>query len=339
MFFLLISDLYNKTKLRYHNIKETCMNYTESWNRLCAEHLNGQHKTEIEIKQDWNNYFEELFGYGKGISDIFINGTDEKLFLAEIKQYSMSENSNIKKQIENNLEHKHLSIGILVCDKMYIYCYDFAQKTAIPLSIPFERNNQNGIKFMELFNKQNFNEKKIQEFVLSIYQKTPRVSEIKQKITVDLIKNLLREQFSKEYSKDEFDDAISDIEIKICSNTTIAAPHIGISKTIKNSGTIPDEINKVKNRVPKWFENYEQYNSIILYSFMKLYDTSKGYVKYDELEKNANLGKHFKGNFDQMKNFGEKNHGKIFEQASGDDKIYLWEKTKDFILNLWKKYK
>jgi hypothetical protein len=38
-----------------------------------------------------------------------------------------------------------------------------------------------------------------------------------------------------------------------------------------------------------------------------------------------------------MKNFGEKNHGKVFEERDGY--VTLWEPVKDFILNLYNKNK
>lgn len=39
-------------------------------------------------------------------------------------------------------------------------------------------------------------------------------------------------------------------------------------------------------------------------------------------------------NFDQMKNFGRKNHGKVFSITDGE--IELWSEVKSFILDLYK---
>lgn len=38
-----------------------------------------------------------------------------------------------------------------------------------------------------------------------------------------------------------------------------------------------------------------------------------------------------------MKNFGEKNHGKVFEENDGV--ITLWEPVQEFILELYKRFK
>lgn len=97
------------------------------------------------------------------------------------------------------------------------------------------------------------------------------------------------------------------------------------------------EISKVENRLPKWLNNPMQLNSRILYAFLRLYDPTVGYVFYNELERVSNLGKIFSSNFDQMKNFGKKNHGKIFEQDG--NRVYLWDKVKDFVLSAYKQSK
>lgn len=97
------------------------------------------------------------------------------------------------------------------------------------------------------------------------------------------------------------------------------------------------EIAKVEKRLPGWFKNSKQLNSRILYSFLSLYDSSVGYVLYNDLERTSNLGNKFSSNFDQMKNFGEKNHGKIFEQDG--NRVYLWDKVKEFVLKMYEQYK
>jgi hypothetical protein len=92
------------------------------------------------------------------------------------------------------------------------------------------------------------------------------------------------------------------------------------------------EIRKIERKIPRWFEEKEQINSKILYAFIRLHEQNNGMVTYEQLEKNAKIPK-FKGNFDQMKNFGIKNHGKIFEQVGQN--IYLWEKVEDIIWNYY----
>ncbi|MDR2870359.1 MAG: hypothetical protein LBV04_07915 [Deferribacteraceae bacterium] len=93
-----------------------------------------------------------------------------------------------------------------------------------------------------------------------------------------------------------------------------------------------DEIVKVQRRLPRWLKKLNQYNSQILYAFVEL--SARSYpVRFDDLEKklaNSHFKGKFKGNFDQMRNFGSKNHGKIFEVDAGF--VYWWEPIKDFAL-------
>ena len=122
----------------------------------------------------------------------------------------------------------------------------------------------------------------------------------------------------------------------------VVSSSFGISKTIadkaiSNNDFESNEILKVKSRLPNWFRNKKQYNSKILYAFLRLYDSKSGFVLYEDLEKESCIGPKFKSNFEQMKNFGIKNHGKIFEQI--DDKVYLWCNVKDYVLELYEQYK
>ncbi len=124
---------------------------------------------------------------------------------------------------------------------------------------------------------------------------------------------------------------------KKVAQTTFGISKIAESRNSADENAEFNEILKVKNRLPNWFKNKKQYNSRILYAYLCLYSPDTKFVLYSDLEKESALGSNFKGNFDQMKNFGMKNHGKVFEQI--DDRVYLWDKVKDIVLELYKKYK
>jgi len=96
-----------------------------------------------------------------------------------------------------------------------------------------------------------------------------------------------------------------------------------------SSDSFKEEIEKIERKSNRWFLNMDQINSKILYAFIRLYKQNNGTVTYEQLKKEANIPT-FKENFDQMKNIGEKNHGKIFEQNGQN--IYLWKEVEDIIL-------
>lgn len=92
------------------------------------------------------------------------------------------------------------------------------------------------------------------------------------------------------------------------------------------------EVEKVTRRLPKWFRNQSQNNSIILITFLNLSKKNEN-VHIQQLKDECHLIKDFYANYNQMKNFGEKNHGKVFEEKDGI--ITLWEPVKDLILRLY----
>ena len=95
------------------------------------------------------------------------------------------------------------------------------------------------------------------------------------------------------------------------------------------------EIYKVKRKIPKWYQNPDFICSRILIIFLEL-EKKYGSVEYDLLEKYCSGIKTFKPNFAQMKNFGEKNHGKVFEQNGS--LITLWNPVKENVISEFKNY-
>jgi|GEM_PF-125048 len=88
------------------------------------------------------------------------------------------------------------------------------------------------------------------------------------------------------------------------------------------------EIDKVKNKVPKWLNNLQQINTQILIQFLIL-QQKHNTVTYELLSKACQNLKTFKSNYSQMKNFGKKNNAKVFDQV--DQTIVLWNPVKSFI--------
>src|SRR5690606_25555963 len=90
------------------------------------------------------------------------------------------------------------------------------------------------------------------------------------------------------------------------------------------------EIDKIYRKLPKWFKNPDFICSRILIIFLEL-EKKYGTVKYDLLADYCSGIKTFKSNFAQMKNFGEKNHGKVFE-LNGQI-VTLWNPVKDNVIS------
>lgn len=105
--------------------------------------------------------------------------------------------------------------------------------------------------------------------------------------------------------------------------------------SVKESQAVLAEIQRIQTRVPKWFNNPSQINSKILIKFLSISDIGDKYVSIEDLRSQCKV-KTFDTNFAQMKSFGERNHGKVFDVIDG--KVTLWSPVKDFIQIEFKKY-
>ena len=110
------------------------------------------------------------------------------------------------------------------------------------------------------------------------------------------------------------------------------SPSAIVSKTTTSGSSVTspqEEKSKVEKRVPKWFRNPQQINSKILMRYLEL-SKSDPFLTQSKLRAKCEDIKDFDGNYNQMKNFGPKNHGKVFEEKDGC--IELWEPVRKFIL-------
>ena len=97
-----------------------------------------------------------------------------------------------------------------------------------------------------------------------------------------------------------------------------------------------NQIRKVERRVPGWKRRPYQVNTRILSLFMELSDNGKNGIFLDLLEdefdsKYPEERGNFTKNYNQMKNFGVKNHAKVFSEDA-EKTVWLWEPVKEFII-------
>jgi len=100
------------------------------------------------------------------------------------------------------------------------------------------------------------------------------------------------------------------------------------------------EIEKVMKRVPNWLsKGYKEINSVILLKFLELKKKNDSISKQKfNMECDELIGRSkFPGDFNQMTNFGQRNHGKFFETIN--DQVYLWKPVAEFIHAEYEKIK
>lgn len=227
------------------------------WNKIveCSNlYINSPEK---KIQCLWENIFAELLGYSRLngdidsfrsmqigslkriITDIIIRNNENDLFIVELKKHNISYCG--EKQLLSYLKLLHNDIGILISDKIYIIDYDYNKNDdeQIKIEIEFTENNPDGIKFVELFSKKNFNKEKIKEFIYAKDKFIKNINEIKSKISKNILLDLLKQKLSFKYSDEEIEQAISFFEINIYDKS--------VQKPIET--IIPKENNRVPEHI------------------------------------------------------------------------------------------
>lgn len=211
------------------------MTADEIWNEIVSKFYEKISTLEREVQELWENFFSdaEFFGYSKlrgeidsqrnipigsgmrTVPDIFIKdcSTGKDLFVVELKQHNLPFNEKFKDQLISYMRQCLLKVGILICNKIYIY-YGNDDNT-IHTEIAFEHGNPQGSKFIDLFRKGNFDENAVKAF---IEQQQTLQSEI-QAIRADLqrvsINNIIKQYYKPQYSEEAIEIALKDLQLSL----------------------------------------------------------------------------------------------------------------------------
>ncbi len=241
------------------------MTSIEKWNCIVAQMRNKFSAREKEIQQLWEDFFADvsLFGYSKlngeidsqrslhigstdrAIPDIIIRDVVSKkdLFIIELKQHNYAFDDNFKKQLFSYMRLLRISIGILICDKIYMYFWDLDNKEE-SIEISFTENNELGAKFIELLEKGRFDETNVRNFIKGYYSFQKHVDEIRQDVLTLPVKDLIEEYYSMQYSSAEIAEALKRLDVNVSFETPIGNPFLKPPKPPKPIGDDPDDIFK-----------------------------------------------------------------------------------------------
>lgn len=209
----------------------------EKWNYIAKQYSEYFNSNEKIIQKLWEDYFSEFFDYKKlfgeidsqrkipigsyerVIPDIILRKDNRDLADVELKMYSLSFNRSMEDQLKSYLKLIKLSVGVIICEKIYLYWYDYLSDSLSKVIINFEKNNFYGIKFIELLQKDNFQESAIREFIEKTEQYKKNVQKIREKLCTDYVREIIIENLQKDYDFQEIQEALKDIEIKIGDRT------------------------------------------------------------------------------------------------------------------------
>ena len=122
---------------------EVAMSLTKIWNRIVDHYHDNFLEKEEVLQRDWEQIFSDLFNYKsllgeidshrsipigshqRTVPDIIIRGEHGDLFDVELKQYNMPFTVEMENQLKSYLDLLHISVGVLICQKLYVYVYNF----------------------------------------------------------------------------------------------------------------------------------------------------------------------------------------------------------------------
>ncbi|MBR3438531.1 MAG: type I restriction enzyme HsdR N-terminal domain-containing protein, partial [Clostridia bacterium] len=134
------------------------------------------------MQSAWESYCSELFDYKKllgeinsqpsvhigssqkVIPDIFLKIDDKDVLDIELKKYSLSFDSSFQEQLISYLKLTNICVGMIVCNEIRVYYYDYSKNKTEFTSVSFTKDNPDGIQLVELIEKENFSNEKIKKF-------------------------------------------------------------------------------------------------------------------------------------------------------------------------------
>ena len=252
------------------------MDAREKWEFLVDCYNKNKNAPELRIQRDWENLFVEIFGYSKlskevdaqrniqigstvrTIPDIIIHNKEQgDLFVVELKQHTLTTGTE---QLFSYLKLLKVDLGVLICNKIYLYDYDITKdddKQAF-VEIAFTKDNPDGIKFVELFNKASFDRQHIKNFIQERKKEKENIHAIQQKVTAEFVRQVLQEQLSETYSQEEIQQALEGIVITVDKKVAMPpTPFIPSSTQRQSNPPIPIEgdpyptmkIGKIANEI------------------------------------------------------------------------------------------
>lgn len=323
--------------------KEIC--YLIRSNKTSYENLFQSEIVNIFEKIGWSRFNNEIeekrkidIGSASSIRpDIIIKSQVKDLFVVELKKPSAQYSNRNDSQLFSYMRQLRLKIGILINDRIHVFFDD--QNCSVPveiMNIEFDESADDGILFLEFFSKQTFDHEAVINYCDNQLKKLEVIDlissdEYREKI-FDLIKTDLRESFNQKVIELAFaniDLSITNtLDLSESKGTQIVDKLGNVSPISSDYNDTNSEVEKVKRRVPRWFNNPNQTNSKILIKAMK-YLSSTDNMSFRQLEDECKGIDKFRGNFEQMANFGIKNHGKVFNRSG--DILSLWEPVIAFV--------
>lgn len=252
----------------------------EKWNELCyilSENLpsnTSEQLFELKVVQafeklGWSQFKNEIVvresvqvGASNRISpDLVLRSKDKvNLFIVEVKKPSFEiDNSTFKGQLSSYMGIMRVELGILIGNKIQLFLDGkFFNKSGIVLidEIEFKRDNEKGLKFVELFTKENYNKQNIENHAQEKIQQLKEIEDFKRLKNQLLSKNYnekiidyLKTELLKEYNEKTIEKAFKVLEVKIENKNKIVPVENYEKRRTKRYSSI-ENFNEFTGKLP-----------------------------------------------------------------------------------------
>lgn len=218
------------------------MTNKEKWNLIVDRHARLFGELESKVQTEWELYCSDLFDYkrllneidsqrhltvGSGnaiIPDIILRIDGKDAFDIELKQYSLAFDPAFETQLISYLNQTHLAVGMIVCNKIYLYHYEYATIQISRIEIPFARDNPDGIALMDLLMKGSFSADKIKEYIEQKNTRDDRIKTIREIVSKEWLEAIVKAELRKEYSDEEIETAIGKYKFSVSAQQMQPTP-------------------------------------------------------------------------------------------------------------------
>ena len=211
------------------------MPYTNLWNKIVAQYNKNRTCKEEIVQTSWELLFSTIFNYSDsdivpqkpiqmGVettrADILIKHGSEDLFVVELKRHTLHEGQG---QLFSYLNQLKIDIGVLVCDKLYIYDFDYTKRDGNYsfVEIDFTPDNLDGEKFVELFMSDDFDKQKIKDFIKNKNQSKNNADSIRRELSNESVLQILKNHFSQTFPADDVEKVLAEYQIDIRPKSTV----------------------------------------------------------------------------------------------------------------------
>lgn len=213
------------------------MTNLEAWNKIVTQYNKNLNCKEEMVQSAWELLFSTVFNFADSdiipqfpvqmgvatkYADILIRNGREDLFVVELKKHALSQHDG-QAQLFSYLKQLNNEIGILVCDKLYIYDFDYTKKDKNYsfVEIDFTPNNPDGEKFIELFMSNSFDKQKIKDFIKNKNQSNNNLDLIRKDLSSEAVLQILKTHFSQTYPVEDVEKALAKYRIEICLKSAV----------------------------------------------------------------------------------------------------------------------